>query len=58
MFASIVYYFVRKQQIFYLYNSVTSQAIPYGENPEIPCTVGKLPENMVKNRYKTTFPCM
>ncbi|XP_065939425.1 receptor-type tyrosine-protein phosphatase epsilon [Magallana gigas] len=31
-------------------------AIPYGENPEIPCTVGKLPENMVKNRYKTTFP--
>nr|XP_034322286.1 uncharacterized protein LOC105328158 isoform X3 [Crassostrea gigas] len=32
------------------------RAIPFGENPEIPCTVGKLPENMVKNRFKTTFP--
>eukprot|EP00105_Crassostrea_gigas_P011525 XP_011427228.1 PREDICTED: receptor-type tyrosine-protein phosphatase mu [Crassostrea gigas] len=32
------------------------RAIPYGENHEIPCTVGKLPENMVKNRFKTTFP--
>ncbi|XP_065939417.1 receptor-type tyrosine-protein phosphatase epsilon isoform X2 [Magallana gigas] len=32
------------------------RAIPFGESPEIPCTVGKLPENMVKNRFKTTFP--
>nr|XP_034322282.1 uncharacterized protein LOC105327342 isoform X2 [Crassostrea gigas] len=31
-------------------------AIPYGENPEIPCTVGKLPVNLVKNRFKKTFP--
>nr|XP_022312496.1 uncharacterized protein LOC111117633 [Crassostrea virginica] len=32
------------------------QAIPYGEQPEIPCTIGKLPENVPKNRFKTTFP--
>ncbi|XP_061179773.1 receptor-type tyrosine-protein phosphatase epsilon-like isoform X3 [Saccostrea echinata] len=32
------------------------QSIPYGEEPHIPCTVGKLLENTKKNRYKTTFP--
>ncbi|XP_062566495.1 receptor-type tyrosine-protein phosphatase epsilon-like isoform X4 [Saccostrea cucullata] len=30
--------------------------IPYGEETHIPCTVGKLPENKAKNRFKTTFP--
>ena len=33
------------------------QAIPYGEQPQIACTIGKLPENVPKNRFKTTFPC-
>nr|XP_022311344.1 receptor-type tyrosine-protein phosphatase alpha-like [Crassostrea virginica] len=32
------------------------KSIPYGEMPDIPCTVGKLPENLPKNRFKTTFP--
>nr|XP_022311497.1 uncharacterized protein LOC111116787 isoform X2 [Crassostrea virginica] len=32
------------------------QAIPYGEQPQIACTIGKLPENVPKNRFKTTFP--
>ncbi|XP_061180746.1 uncharacterized protein LOC133189382 isoform X2 [Saccostrea echinata] len=30
--------------------------IPYGEQPHIPCTAGKLQQNMPRNRYKTTFP--
>lgn len=33
------------------------QAVPYGEQPDIACTVGKLAENIPKNRFKTTFPC-
>ncbi|XP_061194789.1 receptor-type tyrosine-protein phosphatase epsilon-like [Saccostrea echinata] len=32
------------------------EAIPYGEEAHIPCTVGKRPENKPKNRFKTTFP--
>ncbi|XP_078330011.1 receptor-type tyrosine-protein phosphatase alpha-like [Crassostrea virginica] len=32
------------------------KSIPYGELPDVPCTVGKLPENLPKNRFKTTFP--
>uniref|UniRef100_A0A8W8NSI4 protein-tyrosine-phosphatase n=1 Tax=Magallana gigas TaxID=29159 RepID=A0A8W8NSI4_MAGGI len=31
-------------------------SIPYGEQSDILCTVGKLPENIPKNRFKTTFP--
>ncbi|XP_065938256.1 receptor-type tyrosine-protein phosphatase alpha-like isoform X2 [Magallana gigas] len=31
-------------------------SIPYGEQSDIICTVGKLPENIPKNRFKTTFP--
>nr|XP_022311825.1 receptor-type tyrosine-protein phosphatase epsilon-like isoform X1 [Crassostrea virginica] len=31
-------------------------AVPYGEQPDIACTVGKLTENIPKNRFKTTFP--
>ncbi|XP_078330778.1 receptor-type tyrosine-protein phosphatase epsilon-like [Crassostrea virginica] len=31
-------------------------AVPYGEQPDIACTVGKLAENIPKNRFKTTFP--
>nr|XP_034321632.1 receptor-type tyrosine-protein phosphatase epsilon-like [Crassostrea gigas] len=31
-------------------------SIPYGEQSGIICTVGKLPENIPKNRFKTTFP--
>ena len=34
------------------------QMIPYGEQAGIPCTVGKQPQNIPKNRFKTTFPCM
>ncbi|XP_078330009.1 receptor-type tyrosine-protein phosphatase gamma-like [Crassostrea virginica] len=30
--------------------------IPYGEQAGIPCTVGKQPQNIPKNRFKTTFP--
>nr|XP_034310737.1 receptor-type tyrosine-protein phosphatase alpha [Crassostrea gigas] len=32
------------------------QAIPYGEQDHIPCNHGKLPQNIPKNRFKTTFP--
>lgn len=31
------------------------QTLSYGER--YPCEVGKLPENIPKNRFKTTFPC-
>lgn len=31
------------------------QLLPYGE--KYPCSVGKRPENVTKNRFKTTFPC-
>lgn len=31
------------------------QTLLYGER--YPCEVGKLPENITKNRFKTTFPC-
>ena len=31
------------------------QAILYGERH--PCEIGKRPENLQKNRFKTTFPC-
>lgn len=31
------------------------QTLLYGER--YPCEVGKLPENIPKNRFKTTFPC-
>lgn len=33
----------------------THQMLPYGE--QHPCEVGKRQENLVKNRFKTTFPC-
>nr|ACH42087.1 predicted protein tyrosine phosphatase [Crassostrea gigas] len=32
------------------------KSIPYGEQPDKLCTAGKLPENIPKNRFKTTFP--
>lgn len=32
------------------------KSIPYGEQDHIPCNHGKLPHNMPKNRFKTTFP--
>ncbi|XP_056008312.1 receptor-type tyrosine-protein phosphatase epsilon-like [Ostrea edulis] len=32
------------------------KSISYGEEPGIPCTIGKLPGNIPKNRFKTTFP--
>ncbi|XP_065938709.1 receptor-type tyrosine-protein phosphatase alpha isoform X2 [Magallana gigas] len=31
-------------------------SIPYGEQSDINCTVGKLLQNIPKNRFKTTFP--
>lgn len=31
------------------------QALPSGE--QYKCEIGKKPENVPKNRYKTTFPC-
>ncbi|XP_062580546.1 multiple epidermal growth factor-like domains protein 6 isoform X2 [Saccostrea cucullata] len=34
------------------------KGIPYGEQQHIPCSLAKLQQNMPKNRYKTTFPCM
>jgi hypothetical protein len=32
-----------------------SQALPHGELHR--CDAGKLPQNVPKNRFKTTFPC-
>lgn len=32
------------------------QTLLYGE--KYPCDVGKLTENIPKNRFKTTFPCV
>ena len=34
---------------------VLSKALPSGEIR--PCEAGKKPENIPKNRFKTTFPC-
>lgn len=33
------------------------QSICCGEDSHIPCTFGKLPGNLAKNRFRTTFPC-
>lgn len=41
----------------FLSYSYFKKSIPYGEQSDIICTVGKLPENIPKNRFKTTFPC-
>nr|XP_022308196.1 receptor-type tyrosine-protein phosphatase C-like [Crassostrea virginica] len=32
------------------------QSLCYGEDSHIPCTFGKLPGNLAKNRFRTTFP--
>nr|XP_022312100.1 uncharacterized protein LOC111117327 isoform X1 [Crassostrea virginica] len=32
------------------------KSIPYGERPDISCTVGKAPDNTQKNRFKEIFP--
>nr|XP_022325437.1 receptor-type tyrosine-protein phosphatase F-like isoform X2 [Crassostrea virginica] len=32
------------------------QSIPYGEQPQLSCSYGKLAKNVPKNRFKTTFP--
>lgn len=44
-------------RLFFLSYSHFIKSIPYGEQSDITCTVGKLPENIPKNRFKTTFPC-
>lgn len=36
--------------------NITFQTLLYGE--KYPCDVAKLPENIPKNRFKTTFPCV
>lgn len=36
--------------------NITFQTLLYGE--KYPCDVAKLPVNIPKNRFKTTFPCV
>lgn len=48
----------RQSEYYILYSTSYSyfQTLLYGER--YPCDVGKLPENIQKNRFKTTFPCL
>lgn len=39
-----------------MFINIPFQTLLYGE--KYPCNVGRLPENIPKNRFKTTFPCV